>query len=398
MMAFEDSMKKILYVYSNCSPQKYKSLVESSGIMILQQAQKYHQLMMEGLVKNNCDVLAISSLPVNRELTKQLFFKAENDEYKNINYKYLSFINIPILRNIFIFINSFHYCLTKKGYINVCDILNISISAGALLASKIVGNKSVGIVTDVPGIFPDGKNDKIPLTQKIDRWILGKFDAYLFLTKQMNTLVNKENRPYIVIEGQVDIGMSESDNKLCNKYDKNVCIYSGSLKKIYGIKVLVQAFIDANVKNSELHIYGDGDYADELKEISKDNGNIKYFGVKPNNYVVAEQLKATLLVNPRPTNEEYTQYSFPSKNMEYMVSGTPTLTTKLSGMPEEYYEYVYLIENETTEGLSFTLRNVLSIPREELHEKGLKAKEFVLHEKNNLIQAKKLLKIIEELR
>ena len=60
---------------------------------------------------------------------------------------------------------------------------------------------------------------------------------------------------------------------------------------------------------------------------------------------VAEELKATLLVNPRPTTEEFTIYSFPSKNMEYMASGTPLLTTKLPGMPEEYHQYVLAILN-----------------------------------------------------
>ncbi|MEN6316040.1 MAG: glycosyltransferase [Clostridiaceae bacterium] len=388
-------MKKILYVYSNCSPQKYKSLVESSGIMILQQAQKYHQLMMEGLAGNGCDVQVISSLPVNRELTKKLFFKVENDEYKNIKYRYLSFINLPLLRNICIFINSFFTALKKKGHICICDILNISVSAGALLASRIIGNRTIGIVTDVPGMFSDGKNEEVPLTQKINRWILGKFDAYLFLTEQMNTLINREkHRPYIVIEGHADMSMSGSVNSLCNKYEKSVCIYSGSLKKIYGIKLLVQAFLEANIPNTELHIYGDGDYAEELKEISRNNQCIKYFGVKPNSHIVAEQLKAALLINPRPTNEEYTRYSFPSKNMEYMASGTPTLTTKLPGMPEEYNEYVYLIEEETAKGLSLALRSILSKPEEELHEKGMRAKEFVLHEKNNLIQSKKVLDMI----
>ena len=36
--------------------------------------------------------------------------------------------------------------------------------------------------------------------------------------------------------------------------------------------------------------------------------------------IVKEEKKSTLLVNPRFTNEEYTKYSFPSKNMEYMAS------------------------------------------------------------------------------
>jgi hypothetical protein len=38
---------------------------------------------------------------------------------------------------------------------------------------------------------------------------------------------------------------------------------------------------------------------------------------------------------------------FSSKNKEYMVSGTSTLTSNLPGMSEEYKQYVYLIEDET---------------------------------------------------
>ena len=107
-----------------------------------------------------------------------------------------------------------------------------------------------------------------------------------------------------------------------------------------------------------------------------------------------EQLKATLLVNPRSTNEEYTKYSFPSKNMEYMVSDSPTLTCNLPGVPEEYQQYVYLIKDETVEGLTNTLRAVLSKTREELHQRGMEVEVrcYVLDNKNNVVQAGKVSK------
>ena len=38
-----------------------------------------------------------------------------------------------------------------------------------------------------------------------------------------------------------------------------------------------------------------------------------------NDRVVEEQLRATLLVNPRPTAEAFTKYSFPSRNMGQAV-------------------------------------------------------------------------------
>ena len=81
-----------------------------------------------------------------------------------------------------------------------------------------------------------------------------------------------------------------------------------------------------------------------------------------------------------------------------MASGTPTLTANLPGMPEEYKEYVYLIEDETVEGLSKTLRVVLLKTKEELQQKGMASKDFVLKNKNNVMQAKKIINMINEMK
>ena len=145
---------------------------------------------------------------------------------------------------------------------------------------------------------------------------------------------------------------------------------------------------------TELHIYGAGEYETELEELCQKNPSVRFFGTVPNGKIVEEERKATLLINPRPTNEEYTRYSFPSKNMEYMVSGTPVLTTCLPGMPHEYNEYVYLLKEETEEGMAKKLQELLCKPKEELFAYGQKAKNFVLENKSNLSQAKLICELL----
>ena len=81
--------------------------------------------------------------------------------------------------------------------------------------------------------------------------------------------------------------------------------------------------------------------------------------------------------------------------MEYMVSGTPVLTTVLPGMPKEYYPHVYLLEDESAAGIARKLRQVLSLSDEELFEKGQQARSFVLETRNNVVQAKKILDMIK---
>ena len=346
---------------------------------------------------NGVKVNAITSLPVTSVNCKKKMMKKEIDEENDILYTYLMTINIPIIKNIFIILNSFFStlkCLAKdKDAVLICDTLNVSVSAGALLATKIFKRKSIGIVTDIPILLSRNKNS---ISVRLNNFIINHFGSYVLLTEQMNKLINKREVPFALVEGQVDSGMRSVKNEICNKYSKKVCIYAGGIHKIYGIDYLIKAFIQANLPKAELHIYGDGDFEIELKEICMRYKQIKYFGVVSNDIIVQEELKASLLINPRPTNEEYTKYSFPSKNMEYMASGTPILTTKLPGMPEEYKEFVYLINDETIEGLKSALKQVLSKSSEELHHKGLRAKEFVLKNKNNVIQAKKIIDMISK--
>lgn len=386
---------QIVYVYGGCSPKKYNEYVEKKGVRVQQQSQKYNQLLMEGLVANGAKVDAISSRPINRAVDSRIFFKSERDSEGGINYNYVWFLNHSLFRKLTVFVNVFFKTLfikTEKESAVVCDALNIAASMGALFAAKLRGKKTVGIVTDVPCHRPN--NTKVPTSEKINLWLMKQFDSYLLLTEQMNEIVNPKNRPYIVLEGHSDIAMKEVDNALENKSNKKVCFYAGTLRKIYGIESLVRGFIKADVENTELHIYGDGDFRKELEELATEYPSVKYMGVAPNSEIVKAELKATLLVNPRPTHEDYTKYSFPSKNMEYMASGTPILTTKLPGMPKEYNDFVYLIDEETADGVCKVLKEVLTLSSEELHRKGIEAKAFVMENKNNCVQAKKVLDMI----
>ena len=159
---------------------------------------------------------------------------------------------------------------------------------------------------------------------------------------------------------------------------------------------MVDGFVLANVPDSELHIYGNGPYVDELQKVTQEHPSVIYHGIAMNEEVVRAETEADLLINPRPTHEEFTKYSFPSKNMEYMASGTPLLTTRLPGMPAEYYPYVYLLEEESPQGIADALRQILSHSEEDLHRKGTAARDFILGTRNNVAQGQKILTMLEQ--
>ena len=229
------------------------------------------------------------------------------------------------------------------------------------------------------------------LADWVNNAYLSCFTHYVFLTEQMNRIANKHCKPYIVMEGLADVGMAAKNVMEIKKQKPQVLMYAGGLHERYGLKMLTEAFTQLDNSNWNLVIYGSGPFAKDLVKYTEKNERIIYKGVASNEDVVEAELKASLLVNPRPSREEFTRYSFPSKNIEYMVSGTPLLTTPLSGMPVEYYDYVYLFAEETIEGYKATLETILNLSSVELYDKGKKARNFILTKKNNVVQAGRII-------
>lgn len=364
--------------------------------------QKFNRLVALGFKHNGAFVNIYSKPPVNKIAGRNwVVLPSENEN--GLTYNYVEFLNVPILKDLFVcirtFFKVFKYGLhNKRNKAVVCDVLAISMNLGAVFAAKLVGLKIVGIVTDMPGMMVDFSNKGSSISnyiiKKINLSYINSYTHYVFLTEQMNNVINKNNKPYIVMEALCDKLLSSAKVPSVAKIVPRIVMYAGGLDEKYGLKLLVDGFRRLEMSDINLVIYGSGPYEDELEQIVKDDPRVIYRGVASNEEVIRAELEATLLVNPRPTTEEFTKYSFPSKNIEYMASGTPLLTTKLPGMPKDYYPYVYLFEEETVEGYADSLKKILELSSEKLKSKGEQAREYVLENKNNVVQTSRILKLI----
>lgn len=395
---------KILYV--SFYPKKYfESILENSEIRTSLPGQRFNQLIGEGLDKSGNDVDVICSNHFANE-TNGLYFKPQIVEEANFKYKIFPKLKIRFIGSFFE--SQYAYYYTKKWLkknnegIVIIDILKPYASSISRAVNNSKNRVCVAIVTDLPEYLTyETKSilDKISVyfNKKRCNDTLKNASSYIFLTEQMNKKLNIYNKPYEVIEGFVDSDIiNEKINNNIYKSSK-IVMYSGELSKQYGLDRLVLGFINGNFEDAELHLYGNGDYVEEIKLIAENNNRVKYFGIVMNEIVVEKQKQATVLVNPRPSDAEYTKYSFPSKNMEYMASGTYVITTKLPGMPEEYLKYVEIIEDESTQGITEVLKNVLYKSKDDLFNLGLLSKRFVLENKNNIIQCKKIIRMVSEI-
>ncbi|MBQ2939392.1 MAG: glycosyltransferase [Clostridia bacterium] len=269
-----------------------------------------------------------------------------------------------------------------------------------LLWPLFVGRRSVKVVTictEIPRfrIIP-GKAWAVSIKKYISEWFNSRMDGYVFLSKQMNDVTNPKENPYIVIEGFPDIPMEpvfpENDSTRPEKL-----FYAGYLHKDNGVDVLLDGFSRLSRNDVSLVLCGTGDLVPEIQRLSETDSRICYLGSVTNDRVLKLEREATLLINPRKPDHPLTRYSFPSKTFEYFTSGTPTMMSRLDGIPEEYYQYCYTCDVTSADAFLADLEQVLSISGAERDKNAKSAFEFVVTKKSSAMQVGHLLEYLERL-
>lgn len=392
----------ILYVSSLCSTPVMHELFDTSVEKPRPAPQKFHSLMVKGLLENGCSVLCLVALPVNtRTHPGKKWWKRKSEILDGVRYVYIPFYNSPVPRLLSFKIYTFIYTLgwilrTHGAKAMICDVLNDHAFA-AMRACKLMGVKTAGIVTDIPG-YMNFESKKVSLLEKWkqrhDIANIRRMGSLIPLTDAMCEIINPgKKKDYVVVEGLVDSQMTGVEPKPYGDGKRHIT-YTGTLNAAFGVRTLIEGFMMLRQDDVVLDVYGKGPMSDEMNGYMEKDPRIRYHGVVTIEEAVQAQRSSFLLVNPRPTAEEFTKYSFPSKNMEYMATGVPVLTAVLPGMPEEYHKYVFLFRDETTAGISRMMDVILNMPAEEVKARGLAGKGFVMENKNNVRQAQRVLEML----
>lgn len=219
-------------------------------------------------------------------------------------------------------------------------------------------------------------------------------DNFILLTKAMEERIPEAIGHSCVVEGISDRSL---DDDIPQKVDDGVrsLLYTGTLQKYVGIDDFVDAFVRTTDANYRLIICGAGPSEQYIKEQASKDKRITYKGVVPRDEALALQQKATIVINPRKPTEEITKYSFPSKTIEYLSSGTPMIGYQLEGIPDEYYSFIYSPKGLATEDMTELIDEVLSKPDSELRERSIAARRFINENKTAKIQVRKIINFIE---
>jgi len=376
----------------------WKQSIESYGAS----SNTFQHALIDGLKENkfSFDILTVPSVGSFPLRYKKLFVPRNCNSGKN-EYS-CGYLNLTYFKSYSIYFNALRIIekWVRKSIYNriiiVYSLLPEYINSALAVKRKYGDVVIIVIVLDLPEFFgvQDSLIKKVISKQKTKQAYkyLNLVDGFVVLTKDMALRLDILDKPWVLIEG---IYKETALHEVGDKFSYKTILYSGSLDKRFGIELLLKAFMEIK-GNYRLLICGQGDMSSYVKECASIDKRILFLGLLQRDEVLRLQVKSTLLINPRKEGE-YTKFSFPSKTMEYMASGTPVLMYHLECIPPEYDDYLIYI-HEGVGGIKTTILEWIDKDINELNEFGKRAKDFIVRNKNNIHQSKKLIELVKYLK
>lgn len=359
----------IIYFTTALKDIDFKGFSQSWKTPLNPSNQNFHNKLIRSLAINN-KVNVISLRPYSKKYCRIPKLVSESSTEGNISWHYLA---IP--RNKLFILNScakqskeILKSLITKDTVFLFDTMN---QKAIYVANKMKAKykkPAIGICTDDPrnisGVKPSFIKNILKNTNNLD--------GYVCLTEGLNELFNVNTMPNYILEGIVE---DEQPRKVENVYGDYI-FFGGSLMMKYGIKDLIKAFESLNKSNLRLVICG---HHEEpwLKDKINRLPNSVYLGILPVKQVLQLEKNALVNINPRPYSEKFDKYSIPSKTIEYLSSGTLTISCKNTILEKEFKDDIVWCES-TQEGIKEAIEKVIKMSAKKREEMGTRAKEKVM--------------------
>lgn len=246
--------------------------------------------------------------------------------------------------------------LDDDDYVIFVDTLNYSLVKAAYSLHKKKGYKIIGVCTDNPYNISFTSSLYINNLMKYAT----KLDGYVVLTKGINEIYNKANKPFIQIDGVNEDREIEPADLIKKPY----IYFGGSLMEEYGVYNLIEAFKELNLKDVYLVICGHHVQKEKLEQAISGNDSIKYLGPVDYEQNLSLERSALMSVNPRPINPKIDDYSIPSKTLECLAAKCLCITVENKLLKENYEDVIIWANSSNVEDLKTAINKAFNLSKE----------------------------------
>jgi hypothetical protein len=167
-------------------------------------------------------------------------------------------------------------------------------------------------------------------------------DAYVFLS--YGVFKKKKYYNKLFLDGApYHLDSKFNTKKIFNR--KKIFLYSGSLYKYTGIRLVFEALEYIKDKNFEVWICGPG-YNKMLGLALKKDKRIKFFGLVSEKRFNNICRKVDVFLNPRANNTKSSEISFPSKLFDYILWNKPIISTWTKSLSPMYKKILHIVDHD----------------------------------------------------
>ena len=193
---------------------------------------------------------------------------------------------------------------------------------------------NVKFIYDLHDNYETYSTYRLPFFKYLDNYVIKNSNLVTTVSYALrDKLKNIRSRNIFVIQNGVDLKMfREMDRNVCRKKlgipkNEKIIVYTGSIQRLQGIDLLVDALgqLKDQIKGLKLYIAGRFVKGEE-KYIDLNHEYIKYMNSLSQADVAMLINSADVAVVPNPKNS-FTEYCFPYKIAEYMACNRPIVAT-----------------------------------------------------------------------
>ena len=368
----------VIFLTSSTSSKVFKEICAESSVLPNPSNQNFYRKLIKAVsFYENVEVVS------HRPLAKGIHISHLEKDYEDQTPYHYTSVNLSKFYKLFKEKREIVHKTTEildrylhKDCIIVVDVLRRNLLRAAIQIKQRHKIPIIGVLTDNP----------LNLSDSSMRYSEGffkkakKLDGYLSLSKGLLSAYDVSKKPSYIFEGIVE-DIPPFKKEPLGEY----IAFAGSLYERYGVKNLIDSFVGLN-KNINLVILGNGPMKSYISHSGEDDHRILYLSQLSQNKTYGIEQHALANINPRPIDELLDEQSIPSKMLEYLASGVPTISTKHKRLYELFKDDVFWIEDPTSEGIRQAIEKLLATSNAAKTKKALSAKTKVYSMYSCLVQ------------
>lgn len=341
------AVRKVLLLGFTLTDDDYQTLANRGG-SLLAQTQNFSSSLQRSLQSAGFVVRLVSFAPVpNYPFYPQVFFRSREFEHQGDKGYFLGFINILILkhlsRSVMLRTKAMAAIHVFRPSVIIVHGVHTPLLGFALALKRRLGAKVVAVLTDPPGVILENDRLLVRVLRLVDihgvKRLVRRFDSVVTLTEALAE-VYAPGVPSLLFPGFAPKYPKRSRHR--GPSDSFTVGYAGGHSEEYGAADLVRAFVKISDPRMRLEMFGGGPLTPWIRGQAQLDPRIRVHDFVERTELLSSLQQCDLLVNPRRLDSQAAAYSFPSKLLEYMALGVPTMSTPLPSIPPDLLRHLII--------------------------------------------------------